>query len=695
MREVKVVLPVNNTKPILIEKIKDWNIDKFIDWFHARKDVFYKTAFVYLKDTKVIEDIFYKAIMKIEEEKRQFKSEHNLDAWFLSFLLKECWGKPNHQEADLDVLDGNLLSKLSQLEQKYKDTLLLKYLWNLTNEEISQILEIEVDTVKSRLFSGVLLLLDEKSSIDVECKGYEEHFIDYVNMTLNRETKIKLEMHIHTCDRCNNLLYSFQYVFFNLSKELENWTITSSFTENVMKRVQETVNEREQLKTKVKKKRGIVSSIFVAIMVITLFIGIVTNRFSYLYYSWLEWNESENEEMLTVLKSGLAEPLNLVSESNGIKITIKTAIADDYQTVLYYEVENSNKEDTRYTINMYEGITVENQNEVLKLEGEQMAFSPAEELTPEKKGANVFTGKLSLLPINSDSGTIKLKVSRLLEVIDDPNLKETSIIYSYHNNQSAIGEWSFEIPVTKQASMEHKIDKEFDVEGVPVIIDKVVLAPTTTILEYRFIDRLESQKQIQDINIDRLESGDKVANTLNYFSNYMNGNYSKSFETLYFEKIKELNLHFNMMNYSINDLVSFDLNVNGENPQTFEYLGNPITIENIKIGTKTTLEIKDAPPEGRVYEALNFDIGTTKENEPLNYGISYTDLVIVDRDGTVYDQHEYQYNVNTEPPRELVTNYQVELFKEVSDGNIIPSKLNIHGYRATKYLDEVVKIKLD
>lgn len=689
------MLPLNNTKPILIEKIKDWDIDKIIDWFDTRKDVFYKTAFVYLNDIQFIEDIFYKAIMKIDEEKRQFKIELNLENWFLSFLLKECWGKSNQQEADLDVLDDNLLSKLSQLEQKYKDTLLLKYLWNLTNEEISEILEIEVDTVKSRLFSGVLLLLDEERSRDVECRGYEEHFIDYVNMILNRETKIKLEMHIHTCDRCNNLLYSFQQVFFNLSKELENWTIPSSFTENVMKRVKETVKEREQLKRKVKKKRCIVSSIFVAIMVITLFIGIVTNRFSYLYYSWLEWNESENEEMLNVLKSGLAEPLNLVSESNGIKITIKTAIADDYQTVLYYEVENSNKEDTRYTINMYEGVTVENQSEVMKLEGEQIAFAPSEELTPEKKGANVFNGKINLLPINSDSGTIKLKVSRLLEVIDDPNLKETSIIYSYHNNQSAIGEWSFEIPVTKQPSMEHKIDKEFDVEGVPVIIDKVVLAPTTTILEYRFIDRLESQKQIQDINIDRLESGDKVANTLNYFSNYMNGNYSKSFETLYFEKIEELNLHFSSMQYSINDPVSFDLDVNRDFPQTFDYLGKPITVENIKIGNITTVDIKDAPPEGREYDGLQFNIGTANENEPLNASYNFTDTVLVDRNGTVYAPHEYQYYGNKELPRNIETKYQVDLFIEGSDEVIIPTKLNIHGYRATKYLDEVVKIKLN
>jgi DNA-directed RNA polymerase specialized sigma24 family protein len=687
------------TNPILIEKIREKDIKTILDWFDTKKDIYYKSALIYLKDPQEIEDVFYRVIMKIYEESRRIDKETCFDAWVISILLNECWRRStNNLEERLNVSDGEILKILSELENNYKDPIILKYIMGLTYDEVSHILQrMPVQTVRSRLFKGIQLLQNdlENSTKRVGCEPYQDKFIDYLDMTLKRDKKIELEIHIRTCVSCNNALVSLQDVFLTLGREVEALEIPLTIMDNLTKRVK----EAEQREEKVKKKRTQISGVLASILTIAIFVGFVTHGFSYLYYSWLDWNQLEDEEMLTYLKSGLGEPLNIESESNGIKVKIKTAIADEFRTLIYYEVEDTNEENRKYTINLYEGLTVENEQDVLNLQAEPLSYFPMEEQTVEKKDKNVFSGKLSLLPISEESGTIKLKVSKLLQVLEDPSNPKDSLYKTYTSNNMEFihGEWSFEIPVTKQASIEHELNKEIEIDGIPIEIDRIAFAPTATMLQYRFNGMDQGNKHIQEINIASLERGKQISQTHNFYSmNSHNGSYQKSFETLYFEKSKEVKIHFSSINYSIVDNVSFNLNAKGKFPQTFEYLGNTISIDNITIGKPTKVVFIDAPPEERVYESLHFEIKTDKENEQLIMNYSSNDGVLIDRHGNTYDPNEYNYyNVKSEPPRYYETKYDIELFEEISGEQVIPNKLQINGYRSTKYLDEVVDIRLD
>ncbi|MFZ3589131.1 DUF4179 domain-containing protein [Bacillus sp. DJP31] len=696
------MIVAKTTNPILIEKIRERDIKTIMTWFETKKDIYYKASLIYLKDPQEIEEVFYRVIIKIYEENYRIKRDTSFDAWVISILLNECWVRSaNNLKEKLDVSEGEMLSKLSQLEKNYKDPLLLSYMMNVTLDEVSQILQIPIQTVKSRLFSGIQLLQNEweDSTILDGCRQYQDHFINYLDRTLNRERCIELEIHIHSCDSCNNMLFSYQHVILTLIRESESLEIPPAFMDLVTKKVMETEKEIERVKKQVKKKRTLISAILASIITITMFVGFVTNGFSNIYYSWLDWNQLEDKEMLTYLKNGLGEPLNLEAESNGIKVKIKTAIADESQTLIYYEVEDTNEGNEKYAINAFEGVTVENEYDLLNLQAEFLPYIQMGEETLAKKDQNVFSGKLSLLPISKETGTIMLKISKLLEVIEDTsNSENTMYNLNYNLMGNMEGDWSFEIPVTKHASIEHELDKEIEIDGIPIILERIAFAPTTTLLEYRFSDTIQKNKQIQNINIESLERDKQIAQTHNiHYDHYLNdGSLQKSFESLYFEKSKEVNIHFSSINYFVEDHVSFNLNTEGTFPQTFEYVGSSITIEDLTIGTPTKVVFIHGPPEDRAYESLHFEFKTKNENEYVNMNYISNDGVLIDRDGTIYEASEYNIHiVKSEPPRYYETKIESELVRDSSNEQVIPSKLQIYGYSTTNYIDEVVAIQLD
>ena len=70
------------------------------------------------------------------------------------------------------------------------------------------------------------------------------------------------------------------------------------------------------------------------------------------------------------------------------------------------------------------------------------------------------------------------------------------------------GSGTFEIPVTKQPSIEYALDKETEVEGIPVRFDKLTIAPTATILQFG-INNEQPEKRIEALNFDNLEVNNK------------------------------------------------------------------------------------------------------------------------------------------------------------------------------------------
>ncbi|WP_209794315.1 DUF4179 domain-containing protein [Cytobacillus luteolus] len=679
------------TNPILIESVKEKDMKSILDWFDSKRDIFYKFAWNYNKDPKVIEDLFYNSIMNIYDGNRKLKKNTNFEAWVISIFLKECWEIQKNNQEEPFVTDNVILNDLSQLESKYKDTIILSYFMDLPHDQVAHILQVPIQAVKTNLLTGIQLLSKDfgNTTQQEDCKEFQNQFFDYLNWSLVREKKIDLEIHIHTCQSCQRVLGSVQNVVLTL-REVGNLEIPNGFMKHITSKVNETLTRR----LLVKKKRTIKSIVLSSLLGIILVVGFFTNGFGYLYYSWLDFRQLEDEQMLGYLKSGLGEPLNLEEESNGIKVKIKTAIADEYQTLIYFEIEDTNEESNKYMINVFDGVYIENERDILDDRSFPFFNFPIEKIGQEKN-ENIFSGKFSLLPISQESGTIKLKLTNLLKVTEDSSSPEELIYRNYNEREVVVGDWSFDIPVTKHASVEQELNKQIEIDGVPITFKKIYFAPTTTVLEYDF-ERMQGQKHINEIRIQSLENEGKISKAHLYGYHYSrNGFYQSSFDSHYFEKPKEIKVQFSSILSFIEDRVTFDLNKESTSPQTIEYLGNTISINNIIDGERKRVEFIDAQVEGREYESLHFEF-KTENDEPLNMNYHSSDGVLIDRNGKTYDQTEYNYFMsNTEPPRYFQTKIDVELFEQGSNEGVFPDKLQIHGYSTINYIDDVVEISLD
>ncbi|MEI5905566.1 DUF4179 domain-containing protein [Bacillus spongiae] len=682
---------VEQADAILLGNIRKKNMDAIITWFEQRKHLFYNTGFVFLSNTQEMEEAFYQAIVTVHNKVHRQKKDRYLEAWMASIFIKEC------QSISKDGLENSLLisepsqsiiHSLSKLESHYKEHIVLAYILGFTLDEVSHILQVSIETVKSRLFTGIHLLQKESSE---SCTNVQGTFIDYLGKNLPRPEKVELEIHLHTCEGCRHELSAFQDTILSLSNKTDDITIPDNLIEKVKNKVAETERRKENLKRK-KTKWMVVASSFACLMI---FLGFVTNGFTSVYYAWEDWQQQEDELLREYYKSGLGERLNLEKESNGVKVTIKSAIADEFQTLIYYEIEDTTGEN-QYMMNPYnDGITIENQHKLTNSDLIHQYFINILREKEKNKNKQVYKGTISLSPIVSDQETLEVRVTQLQKVVDDSSIG----IGAYAEMDYTSGDWHFNIPVKKHSSIEHKLDQEVEIDGTPIKFEKLTIAPTITLLEYS-LHSGEENMRIQGIQFDRLESKKKNAQfNGDISSNLFNGDRmtaQASFEPLYFDKLHELNVHFFSMQSSTDHFKSFEIDVSEGFPQSFQYLGNNISIERITVGNPTEIIITEEFSESRTYDQLDFEI--TPENEKNNFRteLSNWEYSYYDKNGNKYEEDEITYDFDTFfKLRFIPTRHEINYTYDNSDESFIPKKLKINRYIQTKYLDDVVNISID
>ncbi|MED3563986.1 DUF4179 domain-containing protein, partial [Bacillus xiapuensis] len=420
-------------------------------------------------------------------------------------------------------------------------------------------------------------------------------------------------------------------------------------------------------------------------------IEVFTGAFTNLYYTWTE----EDQQLRAFLQHDLSERLNLEAESNGVKIRIKGAVADNVQTLVFYEIEDTAK-DNQYMINYDEGVSVENQYKIMNLETYPRQYPPDLKADVNNKEKNVFHGKMSLPSMTTDNGTIKLKITKLQKLIR--NSSDRNRFNPSGNIGFETGGWNFEIPVTKHPSVEYALAEKTEVEGVPIRFDKLTIAPTATILQFS-INNEQPEKRIEGLNVDNLEVNNKKVKADIYGSSSsdynMNWNtFQTQFDPLFGEKPKEVNVQFKSVNLTLEDQKTIKLDASSGYPQTFEYAGSIISVDKVEVGQPTNIVISNHEIKNRAYESLQFDIVGERENE--------IGSMEMDSEGVLVDKNGIEYNINNLPvayeeidqPRYFFTVLRIGLQSNNAGKKVIPKSLKINGYNTTKYLDDVVKISL-
>ncbi|PAE42759.1 sigma-70 family RNA polymerase sigma factor [Bacillus sp. 7884-1] len=689
------MIPAKIEPTSITAAIREKSEESIFDWFDLNKQSFYTLGWSYLGNQQQMEELFYQTIIKVHKELPRFKRETSFETWVTSIFIHIC-RKLSEDRSLLTRVETetrqDIFKALDQLKEYEKDAMVLTYVKGISKEEGAHLLQVSVEKMKELLFSGIQSLRNEMGdgSLYNGCKEYQKDYIDYLERTLDRPKKIDLEKHIYHCQECQADLATFQDVMLtlvNLTDRMEDLHVPSDFMENIKDRLAVKEKHRQQKNKKRIRKGFVFSGIFAILIGIEFFTG----AFSKTYYTWSE----KDQELRAFLEQDLGESLNLEAESNGVKIKIKSAIADEVQTLVFYEIEDT-KEDNQYVMDAFDGVFVENDFEIMNTAAYPRYYPPDLEAAVNNEEKNVYQGRISLQPLTSDKGTIKLKITKLHKLIRDTS--EKNGLVAYGGMESETGKWNFEIPVTKQPSVEYALDEETIVEGIPVRFDKLIIAPTATVLQYG-INIEQREKRLDVINFNNLEVNNKKLKADSYGSSFLETTYDENwipmqshFDPLFGEKPKNINVQFESTYFTFEELKTIELDEIQEYPHTFEYAGSTMSIDKVEVGQPTKVVISNH--ENRSYESLNFEVIGEDESEIVS--------MEMDSEGVLVDKHGVEYNMNEpisyeeiEQPRHFITVFNTKLHPNTAGEKVVPKRLVIYGYNAMKYLDDVVKISVE
>jgi RNA polymerase sigma factor (sigma-70 family) len=678
-----------------ITPISEKSVKSIFDWFDLNKQSYYALGWSYLGNQQQMEELFYQTIIKVHKQFPRFKNETSFETWVTSIFITICRELSENRSLLTRVETESrqdIFKALDQLKVNEKEVLVLTYLKGIPMEEVARLLQVSVEKTRELLLSGIQSLRNEmgERSLYNGCKEYQKDYIDYLERTLARPKKIELEKHIYHCPDCQGDLGTFQDVMLtliNLADKMEAVHVPSGFMESIMDRLE--VKEKQRQKKNKKRIRNVL--VFAGIFTILIGIELFTGVFSKSYYTWTE----KDQELRAFLQQDLGESLNLEAESDGVKIKIKSAIADEVQTLVFYEIEDT-EEDNQYFLDAFDGVFVENDYKIMNTRAYPRYYPPdlEGEVNTEKK--NVYHGRLSLQPLTSDNGTIKLKITKINKLIREA--ADQNGIAAYGGMESETGEWNFEIPVTKQPSVEYALDEETIVEGIPVRFDKLSIAPTATVLQYG-INIKKPGKRIDVINFNNLEVNNKKVKADSNGGSFLETTYEENwipmqthFEPLFVGKPTEVKVQFESVYFTIEEPKTIVLDASQEYPQTFEYAGSTMSIDKVEVGHPTIVVISN--PQNRSYEFLNFQIVGENESEIVSMEMN-SEGVSVDKNGVEYNMNEPISYEEIEQPHHYITVFKAELHPNTAGENIIPKRLEIYGYNSMNYLDDIVEISLE
>jgi RNA polymerase sigma-70 factor (ECF subfamily) len=157
----------------LIRRSQAGDEGAFSDLFHKYKNLVYKTAYLMLDNADDAQDVLQEVFIQVHKSLSSFQpSKGAFTTWLYRITVNHCLNRRRKRHLlvlPFDQVSPALLTDptsslerqsadeqatqqaLSQLSEKLRTVLILRYYWELSYAEIAQILDVPVGTVKSRL----------------------------------------------------------------------------------------------------------------------------------------------------------------------------------------------------------------------------------------------------------------------------------------------------------------------------------------------------------------------------------------------------------------------------------------------------------------------------------------------------------------------------------------------------------------
>ncbi|MGE8205537.1 RNA polymerase sigma factor [Heyndrickxia sp. NPDC080065] len=156
----------------------------FVTCVTEHKEDFYRLAYSYVKNQEDALDIVQESIKKALISIESIKDPHSIKSWFYKIVVRTSIdflrSQKKHLYMDNQTIDFlshgkeevyediDLHKALDQLPIQYKTVIILRFFEDLKIEDIAEIVDENINTVKTRLYRGLKLLRITINKGDVE-----------------------------------------------------------------------------------------------------------------------------------------------------------------------------------------------------------------------------------------------------------------------------------------------------------------------------------------------------------------------------------------------------------------------------------------------------------------------------------------------------------------------------------------------
>ncbi len=159
--------------------------DEFAGFVHENQHKFYRLAYSYVKNRDEALDLVQEAVVRALQKLSALRQPEYMKTWFYRILVNECLmylrkrkivNLPYEDEllsesVSTDLSSLEMLSCIEKLEPKLKTVVFLRFYEDMKLEEIANVTETNLSTVKSRLYRALKLLR-------LEIFGEEESYLE-------------------------------------------------------------------------------------------------------------------------------------------------------------------------------------------------------------------------------------------------------------------------------------------------------------------------------------------------------------------------------------------------------------------------------------------------------------------------------------------------------------------------------------
>ena len=157
----------------LLQKIREGDNEAFPELYNKYADYALRVAMAVTRNKMSAADAVQEAFIRVYKNMQTFDLDKAFEPWFYRILINECsriLGKNSNMTLIDDFIENNIESSsedkynfeeyetlykaIESLEDNNKIPIILKYLRGFKESEIAEILGININTIKSRLFKG-------------------------------------------------------------------------------------------------------------------------------------------------------------------------------------------------------------------------------------------------------------------------------------------------------------------------------------------------------------------------------------------------------------------------------------------------------------------------------------------------------------------------------------------------------------